>query len=111
MPLAFEVSGRPFNDEVVLGAGHAYQRATDWRSRRPPLAPGRPAPPVEANFAEPAPCALDERLRTHFDMLAERAGFSLTPAQRAELYESAPHALAMAQRIWAIANKAAGTEQ
>jgi aspartyl-tRNA(Asn)/glutamyl-tRNA(Gln) amidotransferase subunit A len=111
MPLAFEISGRPFNDEVVLGAGHAYQRATDWRTRRPPLAPGRPAPAVEANFAEPAPCALDERLRTHFDMLAERAGFSLTPAQRAELYESAPHALAMAQRIGAIANKAAGTEQ
>jgi aspartyl-tRNA(Asn)/glutamyl-tRNA(Gln) amidotransferase subunit A len=110
MPLAFEISGRPFNDEVVLRAGHAYQRATDWRSRRPTLVPGCPAPAVETSFVSPAPRALDERLRMHLDMLAERAGLRLTPSQRTEFYDSSTHALAMMQRIRATANSTAGTE-
>ena len=37
LPLSMQISGRPFDEATVLRAGHAYQRATDWHRRRPPL--------------------------------------------------------------------------
>lgn len=37
LPLALQIVGRPFEDATVLAAGHAYERATDWRRRRPAL--------------------------------------------------------------------------
>jgi aspartyl-tRNA(Asn)/glutamyl-tRNA(Gln) amidotransferase subunit A len=85
MPLAFEISGRPFDDGAVLRAAHAYQRATPWRSRRPQLAAGETAPLVAAAESAAAPAAIDERLRLYLDMLAERAGLRLTQSQRGEL--------------------------
>lgn len=30
------LSGRRWNDALVLRAAHAYQQATDWHRRRPP---------------------------------------------------------------------------
>lgn len=38
MPFAMQIGGRPFEEETVLAVGHAYETATPWRSRRPPLA-------------------------------------------------------------------------
>jgi len=38
LPLSMQISGRPFDEATVLRAGHAYQRATDWHRRRPPVA-------------------------------------------------------------------------
>ena len=32
------VIGRPWEEETVLRLTHAYERATDWHRRRPPLA-------------------------------------------------------------------------
>jgi aspartyl-tRNA(Asn)/glutamyl-tRNA(Gln) amidotransferase subunit A len=37
LPLSFQISGRPFDEATVLRVGHAYQRATDWHRRRPPV--------------------------------------------------------------------------
>jgi aspartyl-tRNA(Asn)/glutamyl-tRNA(Gln) amidotransferase subunit A len=37
LPLSLQVIGRRFEDATVLRVGHAYQRATDWHRRRPPL--------------------------------------------------------------------------
>lgn len=37
LPLAFQLVGRPFDEATVLRVGHAYQQATDWHTRRPPL--------------------------------------------------------------------------
>ena len=34
--LGIQLAGRPFEDELVLRAGHAYERATEWSRRRPP---------------------------------------------------------------------------
>jgi aspartyl-tRNA(Asn)/glutamyl-tRNA(Gln) amidotransferase subunit A len=39
LPLGIQLAGRPFEDEVVLRAGHAYERATSWSRRRPPQEP------------------------------------------------------------------------
>jgi len=37
LPLAFQIVGRPFDEPTVLRVGDAYQQATDWHTRRPPL--------------------------------------------------------------------------
>jgi len=37
LPLAVQIVGRPFEDATVLRVGHALERATPWRDRRPPL--------------------------------------------------------------------------
>jgi len=37
LPIGLQISGRPFDDALVLAIGHAYERATEWHTRRPPL--------------------------------------------------------------------------
>jgi Asp-tRNA(Asn)/Glu-tRNA(Gln) amidotransferase A subunit family amidase len=37
MPVGLQLVGPPFAEDRVLAAGHAYQRATRWHERRPPL--------------------------------------------------------------------------
>jgi len=37
MPLSLQIVGRLFDEATVLRAGHAYERATPWRDRRPAL--------------------------------------------------------------------------
>ncbi|MEZ5817727.1 MAG: amidase [Hyphomicrobiaceae bacterium] len=37
LPLALQIVGRPFEDAMVLAAGHAYERATDWKRQRPAI--------------------------------------------------------------------------
>lgn len=38
LPVGAQLVGRPFEDATVLRAGHAYEQASPWRSRRPALA-------------------------------------------------------------------------
>jgi aspartyl-tRNA(Asn)/glutamyl-tRNA(Gln) amidotransferase subunit A len=37
LPLSLQLAGRPFDEATVLRAGHAYEQATDWHRRRPPV--------------------------------------------------------------------------
>ena len=37
MPVGFQIAGGAFTEAAILAAGHAYQQATDWHLRRPPL--------------------------------------------------------------------------
>ena len=37
LPIGLQVVGRPFDEETVLRVGHAYQEATEWQKRRPPI--------------------------------------------------------------------------
>lgn len=37
LPLALQIVGHPFEEEVVFQVGHAYQRITDWHTRAPEL--------------------------------------------------------------------------
>ncbi|GAB3306489.1 amidase [Geodermatophilus aquaeductus] len=37
LPIGLQVIGRPFDEGGVLRVGQAYETATDWGSRRPPL--------------------------------------------------------------------------
>ncbi len=38
LPIGLHVIGRAFDEATVLRVADAYQRATDWHRRRPPLA-------------------------------------------------------------------------
>jgi aspartyl-tRNA(Asn)/glutamyl-tRNA(Gln) amidotransferase subunit A len=37
LPIGLQLAGRPFDEETVLRVAHAYEQATDWHSRRPPI--------------------------------------------------------------------------
>ena len=37
LPLAMQIAGKPFDESTVLKIAHAYERATDWGARRPPI--------------------------------------------------------------------------
>jgi aspartyl-tRNA(Asn)/glutamyl-tRNA(Gln) amidotransferase subunit A len=37
LPLSLQIVGRHLDEATVLRIGHAYERATPWRKRRPPL--------------------------------------------------------------------------
>jgi aspartyl-tRNA(Asn)/glutamyl-tRNA(Gln) amidotransferase subunit A len=37
LPLSMQLAGRPFEEGTVLRVGHAYEQATPWHTRRPPL--------------------------------------------------------------------------
>jgi aspartyl-tRNA(Asn)/glutamyl-tRNA(Gln) amidotransferase subunit A len=37
LPIGFQLSGRPWEETTVFRLGHAYQQATDWHTKRPPV--------------------------------------------------------------------------
>jgi aspartyl-tRNA(Asn)/glutamyl-tRNA(Gln) amidotransferase subunit A len=100
LPLGMQILGRPFGEAVILRIGHAYQLATGWHLRRPRLAAGAAAPPVEEprTTADTDGCAADG-LRAACRAAAERAGLPLDGRMFAQLLAGAPYALAMADRM------------
>ena len=46
LPVSLQIVGRPFEDASVLRITRAYERATDWHTRRPEPAGWRPPEPV-----------------------------------------------------------------
>ena len=38
LPVGLQVIGPAFSEGVVLRVAHAYEQATDWHRRRPPVA-------------------------------------------------------------------------
>ena len=37
VPIGLQIAGRPFEDASVLRIAHAYEQATEWHKRRPPI--------------------------------------------------------------------------
>ena len=37
VPIGLQIAGRPFEDAAVLRIAHAYEQATEWHKRRPPI--------------------------------------------------------------------------
>jgi aspartyl-tRNA(Asn)/glutamyl-tRNA(Gln) amidotransferase subunit A len=98
LPLAMQFAGRPFDESTVLRVGHAYERATPWRTRRPELVPGAVKPPLQAAAAEGAR-EIDPAIQRLLDAALDRAGYRLTPEQRVLVSRVAPYVLAVAQRL------------
>ena len=97
LPLAMQIVGRPFDEATVLHIGHAYERATNWRDRRPAfkhpnnyleaISPG-------ANIEE-----VDSKAFEDYQARIESQGMQLDELQLADLTEAMPHLEAMIARI------------
>jgi len=37
LPVGMQIIGKPFNEETILHVAFAYEQATDWHKRRPPI--------------------------------------------------------------------------
>ena len=37
LPIGLQIGGRPYAEETVLKVAHAYEQATDWHTRKPPV--------------------------------------------------------------------------
>ncbi len=97
LPLALQIAGRPFDDATILGIGHAYERATSWRDRRPHLVPGETPPPLPS---VPDPTSdLGPKERDAVAQACRRAGLSLTDRQFEMVCAASPHVEAMTSRL------------
>lgn len=99
LPLGMQIAGRPFDEATVLRVGHAYERATAWRERRPALMPGARAADIDTAAHDAAPPVIPENTSRLVETLLARAGLRLPRPILLQLCEAAPYALAMAQRL------------
>ena len=49
LPIGVQLIGPPFAEETLFQLGHAYEQATDWHTRKPPLTPPPDVPPEAAS--------------------------------------------------------------
>jgi len=100
LPLGMQIVGRPFGELTILRIGDAYERATEWHTRRPQLVRGAVAPDVVAPPVLSAPVDhIDAETRDLCVKGARRAGLKLDDLMLAQLLEGAPYALGMVQRL------------
>jgi aspartyl-tRNA(Asn)/glutamyl-tRNA(Gln) amidotransferase subunit A len=100
LPLGMQILGHPFGEPTILRVGHAYEQATEWHTRRPALVPGAEAPavtppPVLSGTAD----QVDAETRDLCVKAAKRAGLRLDELMLTQLFEGAPYALGMAERL------------
>jgi aspartyl-tRNA(Asn)/glutamyl-tRNA(Gln) amidotransferase subunit A len=100
LPLGMQIMGLPFGEETILRVGHAYERATGWHTRRPPLVRGAAAPGVVPPPVLSAPVDhVEAETRDLCVKAARRAGLALDDLMLAQLLEGAPYALGMVRRL------------
>ncbi|MFN7754158.1 MAG: amidase [Pseudomonadota bacterium] len=99
LPMGLQIAGRPFDEATVLRVGHAYERATAWRTRRPALVPGTPRPAVTLVEPPPPGGEIPPEARRAAEVFAHAAGVPLDDDRHAQLLRAAPHVLAMVARI------------
>jgi aspartyl-tRNA(Asn)/glutamyl-tRNA(Gln) amidotransferase subunit A len=46
LPVGLMIAGPRFSESRVMALANAYERATEWHKRRPPLKPDMPVPPL-----------------------------------------------------------------
>jgi len=49
LPIGLMISGPRFSESKILALARAYEQATEWHKRKPPLTPDTVVPPVEAS--------------------------------------------------------------
>jgi aspartyl-tRNA(Asn)/glutamyl-tRNA(Gln) amidotransferase subunit A len=47
LPVGLMIAGPRFAEGRVLALARAFEQATEWHRRRPPLAPDTPVPPLK----------------------------------------------------------------
>lgn len=91
LPLSMQLAGRPFDDATVLRAGHAYERATPWRERRPPLDPDAAFSTALPPVPEPPALECSQAEQDLVALAARRAGLTLDERQFAMVCAAAPY--------------------
>ena len=99
LPLSAQIAGRPFDDALVLRAGHAYEQATGHWKRRPTLTAGAKPGAIDPKPWVPDTSKVEPAVRERAEMAAGAAGLRLPPALIEELVAVAPWALARAARL------------
>jgi aspartyl-tRNA(Asn)/glutamyl-tRNA(Gln) amidotransferase subunit A len=99
LPLSLQLVGRPFDDALVLRAGHAFERETGYWTARPDLVPGETPAEIDPQAWIPDTSQVTAAVREHAENAAGFAGLRLPPEIMEELVAVAPHALAMAGRL------------
>ena len=99
LPMGLQIAGRPFDESVVLRVGHAFEQATQWRSRRPALDPMVSRPDIQ--ISPPVPCGpeVSGKIRDAVWQAARLSGLKLDESQFSHLLRAAPYALAMSERL------------
>jgi aspartyl-tRNA(Asn)/glutamyl-tRNA(Gln) amidotransferase subunit A len=100
LPLGMQIVGRPFGETTILKIAHAYERATEWHTRRPRLSPGTAAPEIAPPpVLSGAAGDVDADTRDLCVKAARRAGLPLDDLMLAQMLEGAPYALGMVRRL------------
>lgn len=99
LPLSLQIVGRPFDDALVLRAGHAFESETGYFKERPKLELGAAPAAIDPKPWIPDTGEVSATVRAHAENAARLAGLNLPPAITEELVAVAPHALAMAARL------------
>ncbi len=106
MPLSLQLVGRPFDEVTVLRAAAAYEAATDWGARKPPLDPDAPAVPWDGPVTQaPESADLDAAGRDRVAAAARAAGLDLPEPIFEQLCCAAEPVWAMAARLRARAGE------
>ncbi len=99
LPLSLQIVGRPFDDALVLRAGHAFEQATGFTRQHPKLTPGAAPAPLDVEPWTPDTSKVEPAIRTRAENAAIASGLRLPPRIMEELVAVAPWALAMARRL------------
>jgi aspartyl-tRNA(Asn)/glutamyl-tRNA(Gln) amidotransferase subunit A len=99
LPLSMQIAGRPYGDATVLRVGHAYEKATRWWLRQPPLGSTAAEARVPSNGAEAPAAQPESEVLDAVRHCVGRAGLKLEQHQFQNLCECAPYAFAMAERL------------
>ena len=54
MPIGLMIAAPHYQEGKVLALAYAYQQATEWHLKRPPLTPDTPVPPIKESTDPPA---------------------------------------------------------
>src|SRR2546426_11660601 len=93
LPLGMQIVGRPFGETTILRIGHAYERATEWHTRRRRLVAGAAGPEVTPPPVLSGAAGADGETRDLCVKAAKRAGLPLDDVILAQLLEGRPDAV------------------
>ena len=99
LPLSMQIASRPFEDATALAIAHAYEKATNWRDRRPPIEAGMEKPQITPKYEAPELADIDAETRRVAEVAVARNGLELDETLFTELCEGLPYALAMSRRL------------
>ena len=100
LPLSMQIVGRPFDDATVLRVAHAYEKATQWRARRPQLDPDAQFSTTPPPLPDPEPGQVDAATRDMVGIACRAAGLTLTDRQFEIACAAAPYVIAMTGRLY-----------